>query len=93
MSKSNSQSGSAELLAFVERYEQLDSERAAVAAHMKEVMSEAKARGYNTKVLRKLIAERRRDKDDVAEEEAILDLYRAALANARDEAEDDSGMV
>ena len=42
-------------------------------------MAEAKARGYNTKVMRKVIALRKRDKDDIAEEEAILEMYKAAL--------------
>ncbi|MEM9854964.1 MAG: GapR family DNA-binding domain-containing protein, partial [Pseudomonadota bacterium] len=42
-------------------------------------MAEAKARGYDTKVMRKLIVLRRRDKDDVAEEEAVLEMYKSAL--------------
>jgi uncharacterized protein (UPF0335 family) len=46
---------------------------------MKEVMAEAKGRGYDTKALRKIIAMRKRDRDDLAEEEAMLDLYKSAL--------------
>jgi uncharacterized protein (UPF0335 family) len=46
---------------------------------MKEVMAEAKGRGYDVKILRKVIALRKRDKDDVAEEEAVLEMYKAAL--------------
>ena len=42
-------------------------------------MAEAKGRGYDTKALRQIIRERRRDKDDLAEERAVLDLYREAL--------------
>ena len=42
-------------------------------------MAEAKGRGYDTKVLRKIVALRKRDKDDVAEEEAILEVYKSAL--------------
>jgi uncharacterized protein (UPF0335 family) len=42
-------------------------------------MAEAKGRGYDTKVMRKLITMRRRDKDDIAEEEAILEMYKEAL--------------
>ena len=45
----------------------------------KEVMAEAKGRGYDTKIMRRLIGMRRRDQADVAEEEAILDMYRQAL--------------
>lgn len=69
----------AELRQFVERFERLESEKKDIAEQMREVMSEAKCRGYDTKVLRKLIAERKRDAHDIAEEQAILDLYREAL--------------
>ena len=44
-----------------------------------EVMAEAKGRGYDTKLIRKLIAERKRDADDIAREEAMLELYREAI--------------
>ena len=50
-----------------------------LAEQQKEVMAEAKGRGYDTKVMRKLITMRRRDKDDIAEEEAILEMYKEAL--------------
>lgn len=68
-----------ELRQFVERYERLESERREIADQMKDVMAEAKARGYDAKVLRKLIALRKRDSDEVNEEEAILELYKEAL--------------
>jgi len=68
-----------ELRQFVEQYEHLEAEKKDIAEQQKEVMSEAKARGYDTRVLRKIIALRKRDQNDLAEEEAILDLYKAAL--------------
>jgi uncharacterized protein (UPF0335 family) len=68
-----------ELRQFIERYEHLEAEKRDLVDQQKEVMAEAKGRGYDTKVIRKLIAIRKRDKDDVAEEEAILELYKAAL--------------
>ena len=68
-----------ELRQFVERFERLDAEKKDIADQQKEVMAEAKSRGYDTRVLRKLIAMRRRDREDLAEEEAVLDLYRQAL--------------
>ncbi len=71
-----------ELQQFVERYERLEAEKQAVADQQKEVMAEAKGRGYDTKVLRKIIALRKREPDDIAEEEAILDMYKAALGMA-----------
>ena len=71
-----------ELRAFVERYEHLDAEKRDIADQMKEVMAEAKGRGYDVAVLRKIIALRKRDKDDIAEEEAVLEMYKAALGMA-----------
>ena len=68
-----------ELRQFVERYERLEAEKRDIADQQKEVMAEAKGRGYDTKVLRKVIALRKREPDDIAEEEAVLDMYRQAL--------------
>ena len=68
-----------ELRQFIERVEWLDAERKDLAEQQKEVMAEAKGRGYDTKVMRKLITMRKRDKDDIAEEEAILEMYKDAL--------------
>lgn len=68
-----------ELRAFIERYERLETEKKDIADAQKEVMAEAKGRGYDTKVLRKVISLRKRDKDDIAEEEAVLEMYKAAL--------------
>jgi uncharacterized protein (UPF0335 family) len=68
-----------ELRQFVERIERLDAEKKDLAEQQKEVMAEAKGRGYDTKVLRKVIALRKREPDDIAEEEAVLDMYKEAL--------------
>ncbi|MDU9002515.1 MULTISPECIES: DUF2312 domain-containing protein [Pseudomonadota] len=68
-----------ELRQFIERVERLEAEKQDIADQQKEVMAEAKARGYDTKVMRKVIALRKRDKDDIAEEEAILEMYKEAL--------------
>lgn len=68
-----------ELRDFIERYEQLEVEKAEIAGLMKEVMSEAKGRGYDVKALRRIIALRKRNPEDVAEEQAVLDIYRSAL--------------
>ena len=71
-----------ELRQFIEQYEQMEAEKKDVTERQKEIMAEAKARGYDTKVMKKVIALRKRDRDDVAEEEAILDMYKAALGMA-----------
>lgn len=68
-----------ELRQFVERFERLDEERKAITEQQKEVMAEAKGRGYDTKVLRKIIALRKRDENDIAEEEAVMEMYKEAL--------------
>lgn len=68
-----------ELRQFIEQFEQLEAEKKDIAERQKEVMSEAKARGYDTKVMKKIVALRKRDRDDVAEEEAILEMYKQAL--------------
>jgi uncharacterized protein (UPF0335 family) len=68
-----------ELRQFIERFEQLDAEKRDVAEQQKELMAEAKGRGYDTKVMRKVIALRKRSADDIAEEESILELYKSAL--------------
>lgn len=69
----------AELRQFIERYERLESEKKDIAETQKETMAEAKGRGYDTKIIRKIVALRRRDKDDIAEEEAVLEMYMSAL--------------
>ena len=68
-----------ELRQFIERYERLEAEKADIADQQKEVMAEAKGRGYDTKVLRKIVALRKRDANDLAEEEAVMEMYLAAL--------------
>ncbi|WP_137700017.1 DUF2312 domain-containing protein [Marimonas lutisalis] len=68
-----------ELRQFIERFERLEAEKKDIADQQKEVMAEAKARGYDVKVMRKVIALRKRDADDIAEEEAVLEMYKEAL--------------
>ena len=68
-----------ELRQFIERFEQLESEKKDVAEQQKELMAEAKGRGYDTKVMRKVIALRKRKPEEIAEEEAVLEMYKAAL--------------
>ncbi|TMV85535.1 DUF2312 domain-containing protein [Thioclava sp. BHET1] len=68
-----------ELRQFIERFEHLAAEKAEITTQQKEVMAEAKGRGYDTKAIRKIIAIRKRDADDLAEEEAVLETYKLAL--------------
>ncbi len=68
-----------ELRQFIERYEQLEAEKADVTEQQRELMAEAKGRGYDTIVMRQVIALRKKKPDQVAEQEAVLELYKAAL--------------
>ena len=68
-----------ELRQFIERYERLEAEVKDLKDSQKEVMAEAKGRGYDTKVMRKIIALRKRNRDDIANEEATLEMYMEAL--------------
>jgi uncharacterized protein (UPF0335 family) len=68
-----------ELRQFIERAETLAAEKRDIAEQQKELFAEAKGRGYDTKVMRKVIALRKRKPEEVAEEEAILEMYKAAL--------------
>ena len=72
----------AELRAFIERIERLEAEKQDAADGQKEVYAEAKGRGYDAKIIRKVIARRKRDRQDLAEEAAILEVYEAALEGA-----------
>ena len=64
---------------FVERFERLEIEKKDIADQQKEVMAEAKSRGYDTRVMRKIVSLRKRDLEEVAEEEAVLSMYKTAL--------------
>lgn len=68
-----------ELRQFIERWEKLAAEKAELTEDQKEVMAEAKARGYQPKIMRRLISIRKRDAAEVSEEEAMLELYKQAL--------------
>ena len=71
-----------ELRQFIERFEQLESEKKDVAEQQKELMAEAKGRGYDTKILKQVVALRKRKPDDIAEDEAVLEMYKTALGMA-----------
>jgi uncharacterized protein (UPF0335 family) len=68
-----------ELRQFVERVEQLAVEKKDISDQEKEVYAEAKGRGYDTKVMRKIVSLRKKSREARQEEEAILDMYMSAL--------------
>ena len=71
-----------QLRAFIERVERLEEEKKTIADDIKEVFAEMKGTGFDTKAVRKIIRLRKQDQAERQEEEAILDLYLAALGMA-----------
>ena len=71
-----------QLRSVVERIERLEEEKKTIADDIKEVYGEAKSMGYDTKVLRKVIAIRKQDRNERLEQEAVLDTYLHALGMA-----------
>lgn len=67
------------LASIVTRIERLEEEKAALVADIKEVYSEAKGQGFDTKILKQVIALRKLDRADRQEQESLLDLYMRAL--------------
>lgn len=68
-----------QLKSIIDRVERLEDEKAGIAGDIKGVYAEAGANGFDVKILRKVIALRRKDHDERQEEEAILSLYLSAL--------------
>jgi uncharacterized protein (UPF0335 family) len=74
------------LKSFIERIERLEEEKRALALDIKEVYAEAKGTGFDTKIMRQIISLRRRDQDDLDEEESLLEVYKRALGMLPDAA-------
>ena len=68
-----------QLKALIERIERLEEEKGALAADIREVYSEAKGHGFDTKIMRQVVRLRRLESGERQEQEAVLDLYLAAL--------------
>ncbi len=68
-----------QLKSYVERIENLEEEKAKVSEDVREVYSEAKGNGFDTKTLREIVKLRKMDHDDRQEQEYMLDLYKKAL--------------
>jgi uncharacterized protein (UPF0335 family) len=74
------------LKSFIERIERLEEEKRALAEDIKEVYAEARGTGFDPKIMRQLIRLRRMDKDDLDEQESLLDVYKRALGMLPEEA-------
>ncbi len=69
----------ARLRSFIERVERLESEKSELAEDIKEIYGEAKANGYDPKIMRKIVRMRKMDVDKRREEEAITEVYKIAV--------------
>lgn len=78
-----------QIRAFVERIERLEEEKRGIADDLKEVYAEAKGNGFDTKVLRQVVKIRKQDRAERLEQEALLDLYLAALGMGSGPGEED----
>lgn len=67
------------LKAFIARIERLEEEKASIAGDIKEVYAEAKGNGFDPKIMRHIVRLRKMDRDDYAEQQALIDLYAAAV--------------
>jgi uncharacterized protein (UPF0335 family) len=76
---SSSEVNAGHLLAFIERIERLEEEKKALTSDIKDVYGEAKANGFDVKIMRKIVSIRKQDRDSRIEEETVLELYLAAL--------------
>jgi uncharacterized protein (UPF0335 family) len=80
----NSTGINGQLQAIVQRIERLEEDKAAIAGDIKEVYAEAKANGFDTKILRKVISLRKKEAAERVEEQAILETYMGALGMLAD---------
>ncbi len=88
MSNNKTSFAQGQLRSLVERIERLEEEKKAIAGDIKEVYAEAKANGFDTKILRKVIALRKKETAEREEEQSMLDLYLSALGMVPGETEE-----
>ena len=69
----------AQLKTIIARIERLDEDKSAIMADIKEVYAEAKGNGFYTKIIRKVVAMRKKDRAKLSEEQALIDLYMNAI--------------
>jgi uncharacterized protein (UPF0335 family) len=71
----------AQLKAIVERVERLEEEKKTIGEDIKEVYAEAKGNGFDAKIIRKVVSIRRQDRNERMEQDALIDLYLAAVGS------------
>jgi len=84
MSKIGHNVAAERLKSIVERIERLEDERKLLQTDIKDIYTEAKSAGYDAKVLRMVIAARKKDQDELSEQQALLETYMRALGMLAD---------
>lgn len=78
-----------QIKAFIERIERLEEEKSSISEDIKEVYAEAKGNGFDTVILRRIVAIRKMDHNERMEQEALLELYMSALGMATAPSDDE----
>lgn len=73
-----------QLQSIIDRIEKLEDDRSLLAADIKEILTEAKSNGYDVKIIRKVLAIRKKDAAQRDEEQALIDTYMSALGMLSD---------
>lgn len=73
-----------QLQSYVERIEKLEYDKSEIQGWIKDVYAEAKSTGFDVKVLRKVVALRKKSRAEIEEEQALIDTYLAALGDLAD---------
>ncbi len=68
-----------QLRSFIEKIENLEQDKAEISETIRDIFAEAKSEGFDVKVMRQLMKLRRMKKEELAEQEELLDLYRQAV--------------
>ncbi len=71
------------LRAYIERIERAEAEKAELQTHISEIYKEAGGNGFDAKQLRRVVRERKRDRERKAQEDAIFELYMRAMGEGQ----------
>lgn len=64
---------------YLEKIERLDQEKVEILGHIKDAFAEAKSAGFEPKIMKQVLKERKMDKNDLDEQETLLAMYKRAL--------------
>lgn len=65
---------------YIERIERLEEEKKAIAQDVKEIYAASKAEGFDTSIMKKIVAMRRKDSQEIEEEQSLIEVYMHAIS-------------